>query len=137
MAKHPSRLKHRLALIGLLTPLVACGGPQHRPDDPTATTHADPVAVANDWARICPSPKTRTTACRMENSPELASMVESWEDSQVLRVFNDGQVFKAVVANGLHDELRQAAILTIAKVEGTWAVNNVEPGQTDLLWPGF
>ncbi|MEZ4460907.1 MAG: hypothetical protein R3E66_14520 [bacterium] len=63
--------------------------------------------------------------------------MKSWEDPQVLRVFLDGEEYRAVVADGLGDELRQAAILTIARAEGTWAISHIESGQTDLLWPTY
>lgn len=91
----------------------------------------DPVVVATAWCR------TRSLEAADVKDQELAMIIKSWEDPQVLRVFLDGKQYHAVVADGLGDELRQAAILTIAHSEGTWAISHIDSGQTDLLWPTF
>lgn len=87
----------------------------------------DPMTAALLW----------TSAKTAMNDQELETIVTSWEHPQVLRVFRDGGVYRAVVADGPQDELRQAAILTIDRVEGLWAVTHVESGRSDLLWPGY
>jgi hypothetical protein len=134
MARRRARVERCCALI--ICSFVACSGcatpaaetPQVQ-ETPvkSAAVNGDPMVAALLW----------TTTKSVEDDQELETIVTSWEDPQVLRVFRDGGVYRAVIADGPQDELRQAAILTIDRVEGLWAVTHVESGRSDLLWPGY
>ncbi len=115
-----------LTLAGCATSGTEAPKAQETPQIP-AQTDGDPMAAALLW----------TTTKSVTDDQELETIVTSWEHPQVLRVFRDGGVYRAVVADGPQDDLRQAAILTIDRVEGLWAVTHVESGRSDLLWPGY
>ncbi len=134
MARRRARVERCCALIicsfvacsGCATPVAETPQVQETPVK-SAAVNGDPMVAALLW----------TTTKTVEGDQELETIVTSWEDPQVLRVFRDGGVYRAVIADGPQDELRQAAILTIDRVEGLWAVTHVESGRSDLLWPGY
>lgn len=125
MGKRHAGLKYCYAVAATLA------GCASTPQSVVKQSPSDPAGIAMAWCA------TRSMEKADIGNQELETFVKSWEDPQVLRVFLDGTEYRAVVADGLGDELRQAAILTIARSEGTWAISHIESGQTDLLWPTY
>lgn len=115
-----------LSLNGCATTGPEGTKPQATPQE-SELKNDDPMVAALQWT------KTKTVT----DNQELETIVISWEHPEVLRVFQDGGFYRAVIADGPQDDLRQAAILTLDRVEGVWAVTHVESGRSDLLWPGY
>lgn len=132
MAYLPARSKY---LGALMVCAWGCATPPPAPAT-AAPNSGDPLVVAQAWASQCTGPLTGGPGCGMAHADAaLIALVSSWTDAQTLRVYRDAGEFRAIVADGTSDTLRQAVVLTLAPTQTAWSVESVEAGQSDNLWP--
>jgi hypothetical protein len=120
-----------LFIVALLFVAGGCQTTTPRAEEPIAaaqTAAADPLQAAERWAN---DPTSRGQLDR-----PVETVVAGWSNPLVLRVWRDGDHYRALVADEDSDKVSAAVLLTLTSAEG-WSVKSAEAARSDMLWPSL
>jgi hypothetical protein len=121
-----------ISLIGFVFLSSACTTVAATPDPDPATvapSRLDPWAAAARWAADLDAARA--------SSPDAAAALDGWEDAHVLRVWRDGDAWRALLAPKPDADSGPAALLTLTEDASGASVTSVEAASPTDLWPSI
>jgi hypothetical protein len=115
----------RTLVFGIAVGLCACATPAPKVSEPVVVTqrNTDPLAAATHWA------------AEPVDAPEFVS---AWSNpAEVLRLYRDGDVVKAVVGQAGISDAHQCVLLTLTQTNGIWRVSGTSEVASTHLLPTF
>ncbi|MEM1349220.1 MAG: hypothetical protein AAGI01_11735 [Myxococcota bacterium] len=88
----------------------------------------DPLGAAMAWA-------ADLDAAKRSSPDDVLGVLNTWDEAYVLRVWREGDLWRAVVAASPKADSGQALILTVLYKERVYVVDAVTPGSPTTLWP--
>lgn len=115
----------RVFIFACVCVLYGCATSAPLVPEPVVATqrNTDPLTTATHWA---------------EQPVDAPEFVSAWSNpAEVLRVYRDGDVFKAVVGQAGVSDVHQCVLLTLTQVDGIWRVSNITEVASTHLLPTF